>query len=666
VSADEAVDVRLVPAALAVWATAALVVGARPWALVVGAVVLGAVAAGVLAGPGVATGAGEHGVRGGDRRGAAAAPPDRSSVRLGGLVPPAPTRPAPPISGRRTLRTSDRRTSPVTAPLAPPVRGRRSSPIRARLAPPVGGRRSPLTRSRLAPPPPDRRSVRVPGRVAVRAQAGLALGAVAVLLLATAGQVRAREAGDVRALAEDRARVRLVGVVRSTPQEPGGPGGSRLVRFLLAATSVEVLGPAGVGADEADEAGGAHAATGASTSATAAAVEVYAPATASDLAYGTVVAVEATLSPLPDVSRRAMARARADGDPAVRAPPPAVLRAADGLRTGLVGTAAAVPGDAGRLLPAVAVGDTRGVGDLDDAMRVSGLAHITAVSGAHFSILGAVVLAVVTRCGVPRRWRWLPLAVVLGGFVAVVQPGSSVVRAAVMGAVGVLGIVAGRPARSVPALACAVLVLLVVDPWLARDVGFVLSVVATAGIALLAGPLARRWSSPADGIGMRGRLAGPGEAGGFGTAPARDRRVTATRRAGRPGDDPRPAAGPVATAVAVPVAAQAACGPVLLVLTPAVPAYAVLANVAAAPAVAPATVGGLLAALLGWWPAAAACCAQAAGAACWWIAAVARGAAGLPGAQVAWAGGPLGQVLLACACGAALVLVLRCRRAVGP
>jgi len=529
--------------------------------------------------------------------------------------------------------------------------------------------------------------VRVPGRVAVRAQAGLALGAVAVLLLATAGQVRAREAGDVRALAEDRARVRLVGVVRSTPQEPGGPGGSRLVRFLLAATSVEVLGTPGVGADEADEARGAHAAAravssatgasssepGASTSAararssgTAAAVEVYAPATASDLAYGTVVAVEATLSPLPDVSRRAMARARADGDPAVRAPPPAVLRAADGLRTGLVGTATAVPGDAGRLLPAVAVGDTRGVGDLDDAMRVSGLAHITAVSGAHFSILGAVVLAVVTRCGVPRRWRWLPLAVVLGGFVAVVQPGSSVVRAAVMGAVGVLGIVAGRPARSVPALACAVLVLLVVDPWLARDVGFVLSVVATAGIALLAGPLARRWSSLADGIGMRGRLAGPGEGGGFGTAPARDRRVTATRRAGRPGDDPRPAAGPVATAVAVPVAAQAACGPVLLVLTPAVPAYAVLANVAAAPAVAPATVGGLLAALLGWWPAAAAWCAQAAGAACWWIAAVARGAAGLPGAQVAWAGGPLGQVLLACACGAALVLVLRCRRAVGP
>jgi competence protein ComEC len=664
VSADEVVDVRLVPAALAVWATAALVVGARPGALVVGAAVLGALAAGVLAGPRDATVAGEHGAR--DRaRGAVAALPARSSVRAGGIAPSVRARPAL-----------------TREPLAPPARARPASRAPGGLAPSAVGRRA----------------VRVPAHVALRAQAGLALGAVAVLLLATAGQVRAREAGDVRALAEDRARVRLVGVVRSTPQEPGGAGGSRVVRFLLAATSVEVLGPAGAGPGDVDGGAGttgAAAATGSIESgavdvvvsdvqasavqraapqaaaaqpaaaqpaaaqaaaaqpaaaqpaaaqpagprATSAAVEVYAPATASDLAYGTVVAVEATLSPLSDASRRAMARARADGDPAVRAPPPAALRAADALRTGLVGTAAAVPGDAGRLLPAVAVGDTRGVGDLDEAMRVSGLAHITAVSGAHFSILGAVVLAVLTRCGVPRRWRWLPLAVVLGGFVAVVQPGSSVVRAAVMGAVGVLGIVAGRPARSVPALACAVLVLLVVDPWLARDVGFVLSVVATAGIALLAGPLARRWSAAPDRVG--------------GSGP-------------RPGDDPRPAAGPVATAFAVPVAAQAACAPVLLVLTPAVPAYAVLANVAAAPAVAPATVGGLLAALLGWWPAAAAWCAQAAGAACWWIAAVARTAAGLPGAQVAWAGGPLGQVLLACACGAALVLVLRCRRAVGP
>ena len=485
-----------------------------------------------------------------------------------------------------------------------------------------------------------------------RAQVGLALGAVAVLLLTTAAQVRAREAGDLRGLAEARARVRLVGTVRSTPQAPGGSGASGgVVRFLLAARSVEVLGGPG----------------GAAAVGTGAAVEVYAPGSSADLAYGTEVELEARLSTVADPARRAVARARADADPAVRAPPPTVLRAADALRVGLVATASGVPGDAGRLLPAVAVGHTRGVGDLDEAMRVSGLAHITAVSGAHFSILGAVVLAVVARCGVPRRWRWLPVTVVLGGFVAVVQPGSSVVRAAVMGAVGVLGIAVGRPSRSVPALACAVLVLVVVDPWLARDVGFVLSVVATAGIALLAGPLASRWSAPPDGVGRgRGVARGGGTVRGRGVGRRRGDR-SREGAGSRRGDGPRAAAGPVATALAVPVAAQAVCAPVVLVLSPAVPAYAVLANVAAAPAVAPATVGGLLAAVLGpWWPAGATVCAHVAGAACWWIAAVARTTTGLPGAQVAWAGGALGQVLLATACACALVLVLRCRRRMAP
>ena len=105
----------------------------------------------------------------------------------------------------------------------------------------------------------------------------------------------------------------------------------------------------------------------------------------------------------------------------------------------------------------------------------------------------------------------------------------------------------------------------------------------------------------------------------------------------------------------------------VLLLSPDVPTYAVVANVAAAPAVAPATVGGLVAALVGpWWAGGATACAQLAGAACWWIAAVARTVAGLPGARVAWAGGAFGMVLLAAACAAAVALVLRCGRDVAP
>lgn len=620
---DEPVDIRLVPAALAVWGAAAVVL---PWsaaALLTAALLIAALLIAALLTVGLPLVVARGAATGAAPRSTGASPARRSDGVALLVARPAGGAPVP----RPTSATRVRRSAGATR--VPPE--------------PAGARRR------------------------WHGQTLLALGAVAVLLLTTASQVQVREDGDLRALAADGARVRLVGVVRTTPQVLAG-GGPSTVRFLLATRSVQVgdAGPVATGAavdvlvpagtdvahgttvSGADLASGTTGAVDGASAATAVADRTSGATAVADLAYGTTVEVEVRLSPVRDPARRAVARARATGDMRVRSPPPSVLRAADGLRTGLVTTAAGVPGDAGRLLPAVAVGDTRGVGDLDDAMRVSGLAHITAVSGAHFSLLGAVVLATAARCRVPRRWRWLPVSVVMAGFVVVVQPGSSVVRAAVMGAVGVLGIVAGRPARSVPALACAVLVLVVVDPWLARDIGFVLSVVATAGIALLAGPLARRWSS-----GAAPRAGAPArEGGGDGGAPGRG-------SAGHSG----PPAGPLATALAVPVAAQAVCAPVILVLSPAVPTYAVLANVVAAPAVGPATIGGLLAALLGLvWPAGAQWCAQVAGAACWWIAAVARTATGLPGAQVAWAGGVLGQVLLACACAAALVLVLRCRR----
>jgi competence protein ComEC len=441
----------------------------------------------------------------------------------------------------------------------------------------------------------------------------LVVGTVAVLALTTAAQLVERERGGVRDLAAGRATARVVGVVRSAPRPvPGAPGESAgSVRVLLALRSVTPVASSSASA-RADPATGTRDAGGA--------IDVIGPAdTWAGLAYGDRVEAEVRLSEQPDRSRRTVARARASDPPRVVPVRQPVLSGAERLRAGLVTVSASLPGDARALLPAVAVGDVRWTADLEPAMRGSGLAHLTAVSGAHFSILGALVLGLCGWCRVPRRHRWLPTALVLVGFVALVQPGASVVRAAVMGAVGLVGLVAGRPARSVPALAGAVVVLLVVDPWLARDLGFVLSVVATAGIATLAGPLAARWE----------------------------------RRTGRT----------LALVLAVPCAAQAVCGPVVLLLQPAVPTYAVLANVVVGPAVGPATVLGLLAALLSvLWPVAAGWVAALAGAACWWIAVVARVAVALPGAQVAWAGGALGVLLLAGAAAAVLVLLLSAGR----
>lgn len=426
----------------------------------------------------------------------------------------------------------------------------------------------------------------------------LTCGAVLLVAVACATRIPAREAGGLRELAAAHATVELVGTVSSATATASGATGTSWVLLALDA----LRSPDG------------------DWSATGASVRLFLSETP---VPGSTIAVAARLAPATGTHDRAVAVGRPVGGVEIRAGPDGLTALLAGRRDALAELARDLPGDAGALLPGVTVGDTSGVGDLDAAMKGSGLAHITAVSGAHFSMVGAAVLLVSSWCGVPRRWRWLPVTAVSIGFVVLVGPGPTVVRAALMGGVGVLGVAVGRPSRAVPALCAAVLVLLIADPWLCADLGFLLSVVATAGIALVAAPLAAAWP---------GRL---------------------------------PAG--VALALAVPVAAQAACAPVILLLDPAVAVYAVPANVIAAPAVGPATLGGLIAACFaGWCPPVAEVAAGVAGAACWWIGTVARVAVALPGARLSWLSGWPGLVSLAVATAAGTALLLRCRRGMAP
>lgn len=435
------------------------------------------------------------------------------------------------------------------------------------------------------------------GAVGVAGQVVLVLAVLTVVLATGAAQLVARQAGGLGALAVERAVVHVVGTVASdaVPVASSWPGAPAMYRVAISVRSVGARG---------------------AESASAAPVVVLGGSGWSDVAYGSQVAASGRLS-AAEPGERAVAILVASGPPSVLADPGPWLAWAARVRSALVDVASTLPGDAGALLPGVAVGDTSSVPtDLADAMRGAGLTHLTAVSGAHFALVGAAVLVCAGALRMHRRLRVAVLVVVLTGFVVLVHPGASVLRAAAMGAVGVTGLVLGRPARAMPALSAGVVVLLVADPWLAGEIGFVLSVLATAGLVLLARPLAARWS------------------GTVGT--------------------------PIAYALAVPVAAQCVCAPVVILLSPTVSTYAVPANLVADLAVAPATVVGLLAALVApWWPGGASVLAAVAGAACWWIGAVARTTVSLPGAQVAWLAGPLGAALLAVATAALLVLILR-------
>ena len=278
------------------------------------------------------------------------------------------------------------------------------------------------------------------------------------------------------------------------------------------------------------------------------------------------------------------------------------------------------PPGARSLVSGVALGDDHSLpAPLREDMRTVSMTHLTAVSGQHVAII--LGLGLEALGALPRRWRALLGAVMLTLLVILVRPSGSVLRAATMGAVMLLGVVAGRRAASVPALCAGAIVLLLIDPWQSRDYGFALSVAATAGIVIGSKPVAAHLS----------------------------RRL------------PRW----LAAAVALPLVAQAACGPILILLQPSVGAWSVPANLLSEPAAVIATISGLLAALIApAWPAAAAVTAWPALAACSWMVLVAGLFAHLPGAALPWPEGLTGALALgACEIGVLLAVSPRARRA---
>lgn len=284
----------------------------------------------------------------------------------------------------------------------------------------------------------------------------------------------------------------------------------------------------------------------------------------------------------------------------VKQPDDHITRVRDGLRD----AAAGLPTGPDRLIPAMTLGDERGFGAADREMMVdSGLAHLSAVSGANLAlVMGAAVWAFAWA---PPRWRVAVAAVTLAAFVAVVGTEPSVLRALLTGVVGLLAVLLGRRGQALPALMAGTIVLIVAFPDLAVSIGFALSVAATAGLVLAAAPMTHRL------------LRIPGVA-----------RLPA----------------PLVRATAVALVAHIATVPVLALTLGEVSHISVLANLAAAPAVAPVTILGTLAAvaaLLGLGPVVSALVWAAAPFA-WWVHAVGHAAAGMPGAA-----GDMGLVGLA-------------------
>ena len=196
------------------------------------------------------------------------------------------------------------------------------------------------------------------------------------------------------------------------------------------------------------------------------------------------------------------------------------------------------------------------------AFRDSGLAHLLAVSGQNVVLLCLLALPILTLAGLGRRGRLAGLALLILAYIPLAGGGPSIQRAGVMGLAGLAALAAARPVSRLYVIALAAAVTLAVNPRAGADVGWQLSFAAVIGIALLAAPIAGRFTG----------LAGCGRSG-----PGRL----------------------LADAAAVTIAATISTAPLTAFHFERLPVASLPANLLAMPAVAPAMWLGMLSAALG-------------------------------------------------------------------
>ena len=156
------------------------------------------------------------------------------------------------------------------------------------------------------------------------------------------------------------------------------------------------------------------------------------------------------------------------------------------MRNGLDDALSGIDKRGGSLVAGLAIGDESALpNELKDQMRLSGLAHLTAVSGGNVAIVLALVVLICMLVGI-KLWGRVAFSLgALGFYVILVQPQPSVVRAATMGAIVVIAFLVGGRTAGPSILSTAIIILLIFDPSLGISWGFALSACATGGLVVL-------------------------------------------------------------------------------------------------------------------------------------------------------------------------------------
>ena len=137
------------------------------------------------------------------------------------------------------------------------------------------------------------------------------------------------------------------------------------------------------------------------------------------------------------------------------------------------------------LLSALLLGDKSGIdADTELAFRKCGVSHLTVVSGLHVVTVTMFLFEIMRRF--TKRPPVIPALILVWLLAALTAFSPSAVRAAFMLSIVLCATFFGREGDGLNSLGAAVFVMCLISPSVVRDVGFLLSVSATAGLLVIA------------------------------------------------------------------------------------------------------------------------------------------------------------------------------------
>ncbi len=149
-------------------------------------------------------------------------------------------------------------------------------------------------------------------------------------------------------------------------------------------------------------------------------------------------------------------------------------------------------GPAAALMEGLLLGEKHGLSaELTQAFVLVGLIHVVVLSGYNIGVVSEWVLRLCNAI-LPRRLALGATATVIVLFALMAGGGMATIRAMLMGLIAILARFLRRPTAALRALGFATLAMLLWNPLVVFDVGFVLSVLATFGLITLAPAMERK------------------------------------------------------------------------------------------------------------------------------------------------------------------------------